>query len=283
MIDLRTTKTYMINLDKDQHEFPKMEKEFAKLGIQVDRLSGVYGKGLSKEYIDSIVHPYALHTINTEVFTPWDVVSLGAVGCSLSHVKAWQTLVDSDEKLIHVLEDDALPTSDVEKMNQFINDVEKIDPEWDVIYLGYFGFKMFNPDRKLPYGVLRIKSAMPGAQSYLISKAGARKLLQHAFPLVNAIDTYMSLSFMYRDVRAYRYKSSFVKQTRTAAPGASNIQTKISARPAISIIPQSVTLTSYLVTLCVLVYFLRKFPGPISIMGYLAIVYGVMYIFFQIH
>lgn len=253
MIDLRSTLTYMINLDKDQHEFPDAARRFSKLGIQVERLSAVYGKSLSKEYIDSVVHPYGLHTIKNEMLTLWDILSLGAVGCSLSHIKAWKMLLDSDQELLHVLEDDADPKESVEEMNQFVNEVEKIDPEWDVIYLGYLPKFLGSCDQKLESGIWRIRSMMPGTQSYLISKRGAKKLMEHAFPLVNAIDAYMSLSFMNRDVRAYRRKS-FISQSRPVMPLFSNVQTKMSVRPMIAMIPQGVTGMCYLVTIGVLVY-----------------------------
>ena len=260
MIDLRSTKTYMINLDKDQKEFPAISEKFSKLGVQVERLSGVYGKELSQEYLDSVMHPYARHTIKTEPVTKWDVVSLGAVGCYLSHIKAWQKLIESEEKLVHVMEDDASPECDIDKMNQFANEVEKIDPEWDVVYFGYFPTP-FHSDTRLASGVMGVKSMVYATHSYLISKKGAKKLLEHALPMVNAIDAYMSLSFMHRDIRAYRYKSSLVRQNRPPIPFFSNVQTKVSVKPFLSELPQSITVSCYLVTLVVMVYLIRKWCG----------------------
>ena len=202
--------TYVISLEQAKDKFEKVERDFSAIGVPVQRFPGVYAKELPKEYLESVVHPYALYTIQNGRRIDPEISTLGAVGCYLSHVELWKQLLDSGEEVMHVLEDDATVLATVKQINKFIRSVPS---DWDVIYLG---FEKMHLDRKrdisLPNGVHKINSWTFQTHSYLIHRRGAEKLLRKVFPITHQVDSYMSFMAMNGGLNAYRPTKQMIKQ-----------------------------------------------------------------------
>lgn len=115
----------------------------------------------------------------------------GFIGCALSHYKIWQQLVaDPVNDFYLVFEDDIIDMDNnyMGRLNQLVTQMKKRLP--DVLFLGYFMF----PDNFKKYSHLYDKSdrenividplkkdvCIGGTFNYLVSKTGARKLLQYA-------------------------------------------------------------------------------------------------------
>lgn len=97
------SKIYMINLVRRPERRAKMEQSFRELGMHVDDFPAVDGKELSEE---------ALRDIGVEILSgyadPYQnrPMTLGEIGCFLSHYYVWQTQVDLGLKEVLILEDD---------------------------------------------------------------------------------------------------------------------------------------------------------------------------------
>lgn len=124
----------------------------------------------------------------------------GLVGVAMSHIKLWTNLIKSDANLFLILEDDVTFIHDFNhKLTNLLQSLETVD--WDLIYLGHHLYPKYQQDgcfdvTKPPYvekwnSTLSLLKSMGGMFSYLISKNGARKLLDfiNTTGMTNGIDT----------------------------------------------------------------------------------------------
>jgi glycosyl transferase, family 25 len=111
----------------------------------------------------------------------------GALGCYASHIKAWEQVIRKALPYALVLEDDAILPPGLGRALTHI--VAALPKGWDMVHLGT------EPDRAVceiakvgNRRIVQFSRVPPGAVGYLISHAGAKKLLQ-AEPRVWPIDT----------------------------------------------------------------------------------------------
>lgn len=123
----------------------------------------------------------------------------GIVGCALSHIQLYFNLINSEQDYYIILEDDISFVDDyITKLTHLQNN---LPIDWDLIYISYHARPRFNLD------IIQNKVALPtvtkfnsdeaiqlslgGTSGYLISKQGAKKLLQFINDrgMTNAIDT----------------------------------------------------------------------------------------------
>ena len=101
---------FCINLDKRKDKWKASQKEFEKIGIDVERISG----------IDGFLEPPAS-------------IRPGEVGCLKSHLKVFKIAKDRGLKSFLMLEDDVEFVDDfIEKFNQ----IEPYIPTYEMLYFG---------------------------------------------------------------------------------------------------------------------------------------------------
>ena len=67
------------------------------------------------------VSPKSMYPIIKKQRTSENQLSMGAVGCSLSHLKIYKMLSKSDDDYVVIFEDDTLPSFDIDKLeNKFL-------------------------------------------------------------------------------------------------------------------------------------------------------------------
>lgn len=113
----------------------------------------------------------------------------GQIGCYESHTRVWQRILDSGVSSALVLEDDAAITytqDTVDRLKQFLSELKTIP--FDVAYIGNIGL---HPAKQQLAPHIMEPSNWEGLYTYLITQAGARKLLQRAFPITQAVDLFV--------------------------------------------------------------------------------------------
>jgi glycosyl transferase, family 25 len=167
-------RAFYLNLDQEVARRHSIEAQLAAAGMQAERIHAVDG---SKP----------LPTQLSAYFNAEHLMDAGALGCYASHIKAWQKIVRKDLPYALVLEDDAILAPG---LPQLLSDVLTALPGgWDMVHLGTA------PDRAVcevarvgTRRVVQFSRVPPGAVGYLLSRAGARKLLK-AEPRLWPIDT----------------------------------------------------------------------------------------------
>ena len=190
---LRTVKGFVINLPEDAERWKAAEGKVVKMlsrrGVETYRVRGVGGREVARPgagggwaFPEGLVAPAAQEGIDRGYRTSHGGVTVGSVGCSLSHFAIWDHMVRNDVRGALVFEDDAAPT------DRLIANLEKyIDADDHILMLGSHIRKtslMWKP------GIVLTEKFF-GAHAYYLTKGVARALLRGAFPIATQVDQYI--------------------------------------------------------------------------------------------
>lgn len=171
-----------INLDKDGERRARIEAEFARLGLAGERLPAVWWKQLPTATQEQLYSP----TLNRHQY--YKPLVDGEKGCYASHVQAWRELLASDAPALVVLEDDVILEDAFAPVVQAIAAQEG---DWDMVKLmgrpsgeKIRATKPLNATHQLTQ-YQRVPSFTAG---YVVSRSGARKLLDSRVPFGRPID-----------------------------------------------------------------------------------------------
>jgi glycosyl transferase, family 25 len=165
---------FYLNLDQEVARRHSIERQLSAAGMRAERIDAVDGrKPLPAEL--------------SAYFNAEHLMDAGALGCYASHIKAWQKIVRKNLPYSLVLEDDAILAPG---LPQLLSDILLSLPSgWDMVQLGT------EPDRAVcevarvgSRRIVQFSRVPPGAVGYLLSRAGARKLLRPE-PRLWPIDT----------------------------------------------------------------------------------------------
>ena len=214
---------YLINLDKRPEKFASCLAQLRPYGIEPYRFSAVNGRNLSREALDdcgvrfkvgmrgdipgmycplddgSLVHELA-NVLGRAYF--FDTMSLGTIGCSLSHLSILRDAYDAGYSTIWIMEDDInviknphLVSACIDRLDQLVG-----HDGWDLLFTdqdmisdetGTYNscfvcfirpdFILKNPGRFFQRVVIndefRRIGARYGTHSYLIRRSGMKKIL----------------------------------------------------------------------------------------------------------
>ncbi|WP_232788487.1 glycosyltransferase family 25 protein [Macromonas nakdongensis] len=173
---------YFVNLACDSDRRQRMEREFARLGIQGRRFDAVLWTGLSEQ---ERLRLYSEDLNLKQYHCP--LVS-GEKGCYASHLALWQQLCDGTDSAMVVLEDD------VELSDDFVPVIEAAMAkagDWDMLKL--ISRSRENPRHATPltssgHQLITYRRIPSLTAGYVITRAGAQKLLASRLPFGRPID-----------------------------------------------------------------------------------------------
>lgn len=155
------------------------------LGIRFEFIDAVYGKDLTKEELEQVDYEFY-----PQKYLSPKKLTLGEIGCAMSHIKVYEHIVANNIQQAIILEDDAIVSQEFERI---VKDVlNKIPARKEIIFFDHgkaksWLFKRMLVDR---YKLARYrepsknsKRCIITAAAYLITLSGAQKLLKHAYPI----------------------------------------------------------------------------------------------------
>ena len=177
----QTLPLVFINLDKDSERRTRIEGQLAHLGLPGERLPAVWWKHLPPAEQSLLYSAERNHGLYYQPLVD------GEKGCYASHIGAWQQLLASDAPALVVLEDD------VRLRPQFadvVNAIAALQEPWDMVkLLGRDREKVRSQRPLVPGTALVDYSRVPSMTAgYVVSRAGAAKLLAHRQPFGRPID-----------------------------------------------------------------------------------------------
>lgn len=111
---------YVINMDKDTKRMADIDSALKGVGIRYERFAAIDGSLVSA---DSQLAPICMNFCTN-----------GMKGCALSHHAVWKKAIEKGDKVVMVMEDDAIIPEDI---NERIADVfARIPHDWDILYVG---------------------------------------------------------------------------------------------------------------------------------------------------
>ncbi len=184
---------YVINLEANEDRKKKFLEEWNNIDPKINIIKAVDARGSLWENYKQHISEKAIkdlrEVIKNKIRKSHEVLSEGAVGCYLSHLKCWRRFLEestSKDDYCLIFEDDSSIPKNLIKITN--NIVKKINVEWGVILLGWNAtakYLPFNKDLLVPKGFWCL-------HAYLLSNFGARKLLEIHDKIEMPLDVFVS-------------------------------------------------------------------------------------------
>ena len=88
---------YVINMDHSTERMKRIIDQESKIGMKITRLPAIVGKDLTTAEINTVGTTFCKYFCTRTM-----------IAIFLSHKKAWQTMIDNDDKYSIIMEDDYL-------------------------------------------------------------------------------------------------------------------------------------------------------------------------------
>lgn len=164
-------KVFVINLDRNTDRLKAVSERLQARGVAFERFPAVDGRAL-----DAAVRRRVHSRVRT-LFARGFGMTPGEIGCTLSHLKVYQRIVDENLDAACVMEDDASPEPG------FAEGLGRIEAQLDasrpqVILLA----PILYPEPEVPEGLHRLEDAM-FADAYVITRPAAAAILRANSPV----------------------------------------------------------------------------------------------------
>lgn len=177
---------YIINLDRSRDRYDEVKPLVSHLEVPLERVSAIEGQALSDTELNQSVD---LGMYQTFFRQP---PKKGTIGCSMSHIKAWQTFLHSPFEYAIIFEDDV--RFDPKKLKAAMNQLIEHPSYWDIN-----NFETHH--RGLPITIKTLKDnqklvsyllPVTHTGAYMINRKAAMRLLEKALPIKMPVDHYFT-------------------------------------------------------------------------------------------
>lgn len=175
----------VINLDQSPERWTALQPQFEKLGLEVERLSAVFGRDLPEKELRRWCSPSGFGYLFP--LTP------GEVGCFLSHRKAWTRFLETNESWCAVFEDDIVLAKE---LSNFMQSGDWIPEGIDVVKFNAPGTTILI-DRDIRHAadgtdlVRQIRPVSFRTEAYLINRRAAEDALRMSQTFNCPVDYFM--------------------------------------------------------------------------------------------
>ncbi|PWW47039.1 glycosyltransferase family 25 protein [Melaminivora alkalimesophila] len=170
-----------INLDRDAERRTRLLAELQQIDMPSERFPAVWWADVPPEQASR----WYSDDLNARQY--YKPLRNGEKGCYASHIGAWQQLLASGAPALVVLEDDVRLTP---QFADVVNAIAALQEPWDMVKLRGRDREKVRSQRPLvPGSALVDYSRVPSMTAgYVVSRAGAAKLLAHRQPFGRPID-----------------------------------------------------------------------------------------------
>jgi glycosyl transferase family 25 len=174
--------TFYINLDHDAGRREALERQLDALALPHRRFPGVYGKALSADEL-------ARHYNHARAVAESRELTIGEVGCALSHLGVYRTMLEEDLPYALILEDDAKLGPDVPAVLEALTRHVSAD-EPVVTLLTHIDryFKRSARPLTSDHATVRLANYQWLAHGYFVTRAAARRMVEQLYPVWLAAD-----------------------------------------------------------------------------------------------
>ncbi len=205
---------FCITLERRQDRWRRFQDQSGIDGLNLKRFTGVDGKTIDIRKDDRIALCTKRNILANIRRSHEELDSVGGVGCALSHIAAWQWMVDNNQEVCLIFEDDAVvPPDFVERVNTCINDstILKDPKKWDMWLLGGIWDKLTQiPGEKTAVRV----GEFVLFHAYVLTLHGAKRLLKDVYPIHSHIDLWVSIYGYVHDFRTVGCTTLILQQNQ---------------------------------------------------------------------
>jgi len=197
---------FLINLKRRSERRVRMEYSLGELGIRHKLINAVDGKDLNDTHVEKLgikMLPNYADPYHHRAMT------MGEIGCFLSHYNIWKEIVERKLERSLVFEDDIrFEPYFQQKLLNFMHDVDSLKLDWDIIYLGRKRLAIANESFVEGSDSLVNVEYSYWTLSYILSLKGAEKLINgKPFDKLVPVDEYLPIMFDRHPEK--RWKDSF--------------------------------------------------------------------------
>ncbi len=176
----RATPVLIINLDRSPHRLARIEAQLTALDLPFHRLAATDGHTLPEteraRHYDVALNRRSYHK----------PLVAGEIGCYISHLRAWQWLLDCGEEHAVILEDDVVLG---DNFRAALDLLPGLPPTWDLVKLGSWSRKPVLSSRSCgEFALCRYGKTPISAFAQAVSRRGAEKLLRARVPFARPVD-----------------------------------------------------------------------------------------------
>lgn len=181
---MKLPKIFIISLN-DSPRRDIIARRLAGLSLEFEFFDAVYGKALSNTALEKVDFDFYPQHCNAK-----KPLTLGEVGCAMSHIQLYEHLVKHNIQEAIILEDDAIVPIEFEKI--VLDALRKVSSTYDILFLDHGKAKIYPFPRNLVERYRLAKYRRPSKNSnrtiikttgYILTLAGAKTLLNHAYPV----------------------------------------------------------------------------------------------------
>ncbi|MGL5334543.1 MAG: glycosyltransferase family 25 protein [Enterovibrio sp.] len=172
---------FVISLTRSTDRRAMVKRQMSHLGINFEFFDAADGKSLSSDCLAKVDFNLAKNTCGHDL-------SLGEVGCAMSHIQIYEMMVEKNIPRCVILEDDIYVHM---HFKAIVNQIATKNNS-DIVFLHHGKAKRFPICSSLPQGYRLAKYLTPSKNSqrgiistagYILTLAGAHKLLKMAYPV----------------------------------------------------------------------------------------------------
>jgi glycosyl transferase family 25 len=179
---------WVVNLERSPERRQFMQQQFASLDLSYRIINATDGKKLSREELQKYSKPHALKMKRREL-------SEGEIGCALTHAKIYQQMLDENLEEVLILEDDIVLTQD---LLEVLLQRRKFPPKWEAVNFANTWAKAIPLGEPVckDYRICRFKRIANRTSAYLLNRQGAKKLIEHVYPIRWTADDLVGLTYI---------------------------------------------------------------------------------------
>lgn len=215
--NLGIDKIYVINLPKRKDRRDEFDDTFGKLIYEY--IDGISGDEINvKELIKN-------KRVSKYFYDPAGSVNKNVIACNLSHLKVWETFLESKEDVCLVFEDDVvfteeifLTTTNLETnevintptplWNDMMSQLDKLD--WDIVFLGKKQEYVNGIDKTPLFCEPFWAAGLFGGHAYMLNKKSIRNIILKYRPIKYAADVFLDM--MIGQMNVFALKKSLFRQ-----------------------------------------------------------------------
>lgn len=175
MFNAKLPPIWIANLERSQDRRQFMQQQLEAMNLEYNFISATDGKNLTQNDLQKYSKKLALKEKKRELST-------GEIGCALTHANMYQRMIDHGIDEVLILEDDIFITQD---LLNILHQRRKFPQDWEVINFANTEAKTIPLGESISetYKICTFKKIANRASAYLINLKGARKLIDHLYPI----------------------------------------------------------------------------------------------------
>ncbi|XP_032082006.1 procollagen galactosyltransferase 2 [Thamnophis elegans] len=194
---------FMINLKRRKDRRDRMLRTLYEQEIEVKLVEAVDGKMLNTSQ---------LKALNIDMLPGYQdpyssrVLTRGEIGCFLSHYYIWKEVVSREMEKCLVIEDDVrFEHQFKKKLTKLMDDIERGQLDWDLIYIGRKRMQVEHPEKAVPHVMNLVEADYSyWTLGYAISLQGAQKLIgAQPFSKMLPVDEFLPVMYNKHPVAKY--------------------------------------------------------------------------------